>query len=165
MCIADRKTGWLGNIAHLRFREISVHASFRYGLCCPVYCLMPAHMHVLWLGLLEEADQRTAMKFLRTQLASVLKEPGVELQKQGYDHVLRDDERKSDGLCALVEYIARNPERKQLVPPDGYRQYPFTGCVMPGYPDLTPFQKDYWELLDRLGSQLRRNRMFRGETT
>lgn len=161
LCIEDRKTGWLDDLVHLQFREHTVHACFRYGLCCPVYCLMPDHLHVLWLGLLDDSDQRLAMKFFREQFGSTLGTRRVEFQKQGYDHVLRDDERKPAAFWNLVEYIVRNPERKGLVPPDQYRDYPYSGCVIPGYPRIEPFQKDYWDLFDRLCSGLRRNRMFR----
>ena len=95
------------------------------------------------------------MKFLRKPLNQVLEKLGAELQKQPYDHVLRDNERQPIAFQNVVEYIARNPERKQLVPPDRFRDYPYSGCLLPGYPDLTPFQPDFWELFDTLCSQLR----------
>jgi hypothetical protein len=68
----------------------------------------------------------------------------ASLQKQGFDHVLRNDERQETAFEAVAEYIARNPERRGLVPMDGYREYPYTGCLIPGYPLLSPWQADYW---------------------
>ena len=155
LTIEDRKTGWLVPIFYYKFRELLTHAMFRYGICCPIYCLMPDHIHLLWLGILDSADQRVAMKFFRGQLNPVLEKLHVRLQDQPYDHVLRDDERLPAALQAVVEYIARNPERKQLVPLDAFREYAYTGCLIPGYPDLKPFQPDFWNLFDRLYSKLR----------
>ena len=157
MTIQDRKTGWLAPLFHARFRELLTHAMFRYGICCPMYCLMPDHMHLLWLGLMQESDQRLAMRFFRKALNPVLKTTNHRFQEQPYDHVLRDDERQPAAFHDIAEYIARNPERKQLVPVDGFREYEYTGCLVPGYPDLQPFQKGYWDLLDRLCSHLRRS--------
>lgn len=151
LTIEDRKTGWLVPIFYYKFREILTHAMFRYGLCCPIFCLMPDHMHFLWLGILDQSDQRVAMKFFRRQLSPVLE----KLQDQPYDHVLREDERQPAALQAVVEYIARNPERKELVPTHSFREYDFTGCLIPGYPDLKPFQPDFWNLFDRIYSKLR----------
>lgn len=86
----------------------------------------------------------------------------VCLQEQPYDHVLRDDERQPAALQAVAEYIARNPERKQLVAVDAFREYEFSGCLVPGYPDLNPFQPGYWDLLDRICSKLRKQGLVRG---
>ncbi len=156
MTIEDRKTGWLVPIFYYKFRELLTHTMFRYGICCPIYCLMPDHMHLLWLGILDSADQRLAMKFLRGQLKPVLEALHVRLQAQPYDHVLSEDDRQHTAMQNVVEYIARNPERKQLVPLDGFREYAYTGCLVPGYPDLKPFQPEFWSLFDRLCSKLRR---------
>ncbi len=143
-------------IFYYKFRELLTHTCFRYGLACPIFCLMPDHLHLLGLGLVDSADQRLAMKFLRKQLNLVLDKLGFQLQKQPYDHVLREDERQPVAFQNVVEYIARNPERKHLVPADGFREYPYTGCLLPGYPDLNPFQPDFWDMFDTLCSQLRR---------
>lgn len=155
MTIENRKTGWLVPNFYFKFRELLTHTMFRYGLCCPIFCLMPDHMHLLWLGILDRADQRRAMKFLRAQLHPILEKLHVRLQDQPYDHVLSDDERQFSSLQNVVEYIARNPERKQLVPLDGFRDYAYTSCLIPGYPGVKPFQPDYWELFDRVYAKLR----------
>jgi hypothetical protein len=55
----------------------------------------------------------------------------------------------------VVEYIARNPERARLVEPDCYRQYLYTGCLVPGYPELGPWQPDYWVRFWRTYAYLR----------
>lgn len=163
MTIEDRKTGWLVPIFYYKFRELLTHTMFRYGICCPIFCLMPDHMHLLWLGIPDSADQRVAMKFLRGQLKPILEKLHVRLQDQPYDHVLRDHERQLTALQSIVEYIVRNPERKQLVPLDGFRDYAYTGCLVPGYPDLKPFQPDFWNLFDRVYSKLRHQGLVRSE--
>jgi REP element-mobilizing transposase RayT len=154
MTIDERKTGWLIPILYYKFREILTHTALRYGLCCPIYCCMPDHLHLLWLGILETCDQRNAARFFRRQLNIPLEKLDVQLQKQPYDHVLCDDERQQAALEAVAEYIARNPERAGLVPVDGFRQYPYSGCLVPGFPDLSPWQDDYWTRFWSLYSRL-----------
>ncbi|MFN0056771.1 MAG: hypothetical protein ACKV0T_31895 [Planctomycetales bacterium] len=159
--IQDRKTCWLVPIFYYKFRELLTHAMFRYSVACPIYCLMPDHMHLLWIGIDDYADQLNAMKFFRRQLGIPLKSFGCELQHQPYDHVLKDDERLETAVENLVEYIARNPERKQLVPVDGFRDYKFTGSLIPGYPELEPWQPDYWPRFWRTYAYLRKNGLSR----
>jgi putative transposase len=159
--IQDRKTGWLVPTFYYKFRELLTHAMFRYSLTCPIYCLMPDHLHLLWIGFDDRADQLNAMKFFRRQLAIPLKSLGYELQHQAYDHVLQDDERREESVENIIEYIARNPERRQLVPVDGFRDYKFTGSLIPGYPELTLWEPDYWPRFWRTYSFLRKNGSFR----
>src|SRR5687768_834593 len=64
--IAQRGTGWLSETFHVRFRELLLHACLREQLVCPCYCLMPDHIHLLWMGLSAESDQRNGMSFFRT---------------------------------------------------------------------------------------------------
>jgi putative transposase len=156
MSMEDRKTGWLIPIFYYKFREILTHTLFRYGLTCPIYCCMPDHLHLLWIGILDRSDQRIAAKFFRTQLNPILEKLGARFQRQPYDHVLSEAEREREAFPTVVEYIARNPERAGLVKVDGYREYPFTGCLVPGYPDLKPWQEDYWDLFWRIYARLSR---------
>ena len=41
-----------------------LHAAAREGLFCPVYCLMPDHLHLVWMGLRLDTDQLNGMAFL-----------------------------------------------------------------------------------------------------
>ena len=161
MTMQDRKTGWLIPIFYYKFREIVTHAMFRYGLCCPIYCCMPDHIHLLWIGILEGSDQRNAAKFLRNQLNPVLEKLGARFQQQPYDHVLREEERERTAFEDVAEYIARNPERAGLVQPDCFQLYQYTGCLVPGYRDLEPWQDDYWDLFWRIYSSLREDGLVR----
>ncbi len=142
--IQDRRIGWLKPIFYYKFRELLTHTASRFWLTCPIFCLMPDHMHMLWLGRHPSSDQIEAMKHLRKHLKKVLSAIGFELQHQPYDHVLRDDERMETAFENLVDYIARNPERKRLVPLDGFAKYPYTNCIVPGYPEFRPFMQDFW---------------------
>lgn len=157
MTIEDRKTGWLIPIFYYKFRELLTHAAFRYSFCCPIYCLMPDHIHMPWLGLADRADQLLAARYMRTHLNRVLEKLGVRLQIQGYDHVLREDEHQQDAFEAVVDYIARNPERAGLVTTDCFPSYPYSGCLLPGYPDLSPWQPGFWPLFWRLVTSLGRS--------
>ncbi len=161
LTMEDRKSGWLIPIFYYKYREILTHAAFRFGFCCPIYCCMPDHIHLLWAGILKSCDQRLAMRYFRKQLNPVLEKLNVHFQHQPYDHVLRDDERQETAFEAVAEYIARNPERRGLVPADGYAEYKFTGCLVPGYPELKPFEPGYWDHFWRIYSHLSKNGLHR----
>lgn len=163
MTIQDRKTGWRIPIFYYKFREVLAHALFRYGLCSPIFCLMPDHLHLLLVGILDNSDQRLATRSLRNQLNVVLGRIGYKLQQQPYDHVLREEERERDAFENVVEYIARNPERAGLIAVDHFREYPYTSCLVPGYPELTPWQSDYWERFWRTYAYLRQHGLVRGD--
>ncbi len=162
MTMQDRKTGWLIPIFYYKFREILTHTMFRYGLCCPIYCCMPDHLHLLWMGLLDHSDQLLAVKFFRKQLDPVLEKLGASLQREAYDHVLREEERERSAFEDVVEYIARNPERADLTERDGFRSYSFTGCLVPGYPELKLWEPDSWTRFWRCYSYLRKNGLIHG---
>jgi REP element-mobilizing transposase RayT len=157
MTIDERQKGWLVPIFYYKFREILTHTMFRYGLCCPIYCCMPDHLHLLWIGVLDGSDQRNAVKYFRMQINPILNKLEARFQKQPHDHVLREDERAKDAFEAVVEYIARNPERADLVRPDRYQDYPYTGCLVPGYPELRPWLLDYWKRFWRIYAHLQRH--------
>lgn len=119
--------------------------------------MMPDHIHLIWMRILESTDQKLAMRHLRTRFNDSLSQIGYELQDQPYDHVLKEDERQEDAMMATCEYIARNPERAGLVAVDGYAEHPYSGCLVPGYPEMKPFESDYWTRFNRSVSYLRKN--------
>ncbi|HUS39776.1 MAG TPA: hypothetical protein VMX74_10020 [Pirellulales bacterium] len=155
LAMEDRKQGWLVPIFNYKYREILTHATFRFGFCCPMYCCMPDHIHMLWVGILDECDQRKAMRYFRRQINPILEKLDAQLQLQAYDNVLNEEEREREAFEEVAEYIARNPERKRLVPSDGFAAYPYTGCLVPGYPELKPFEDGYWDRFWRIYSHLR----------
>jgi putative transposase len=162
LTIEDRKTGWLIPVFYYKYREILTHTSFRFGLCCPIYCCMPDHIHLLWFGILESCDQRNAMRYFRTKLNPILEQLDARFQLQPYENVLRDEQRDHGAVEEVADYIARNPERRGLVPPDGYANYGYTGSLVPGYPELKPFQSDYWDRFWRVYSHLAKNGLHKG---
>ena len=178
MRVEPAKAGWLDDRFHHEFREVVLHACARERLVCPTYCLMPDHLHLMFLGLAVSSDQLNAVKFLRLQLNRLL--AGVPLQKmaalssvfaktaagrqpqpkrqwmlqaQAHDHVLREEERKRGAFASVCFYLLANPVRAKLVEQE--TEWPFGGTVVPGYPDLHPFQEDYWELFWKLYQQQR----------
>ena len=157
----DRRTGWLDGRFLYKFRELQAHAAFRYQIACPIFCLMPDHVHLLWAGLAGDSDQRVAMKFLRREMNRCLKRIGYRLQQQAYDHVLREEERERTAIETVVEYIARNPERQGLVEADAFASYRYTGCLLPGFPEVQLFQPGSWEAIWRTMAFLRRTEVFR----
>ena len=151
LTLQDRKTGWLTPVFYYKFREILTHTTFRYAITCPIFCCMPDHIHLMWLGLSNgSSDQLNAMKYFRLQLNDVLRKIDFELQTQGFDSVLDDDERERTAFEDVCEYIARNPERKGLVEPDRFMDYRFTNCLVPGAPELNVFESTYWESFWRI---------------
>jgi REP element-mobilizing transposase RayT len=139
--VGHRQQGWLTAGFHAAFREMMVHAAAREGLLCPAYCLMPDHLHLVWMGLRAETDQRNGMKFLRAQLGPLLQP--AKFQHQAHDHVLTAKERQQHAFSvACADYVLLNPLRAGLVKtPDAW---PHLGAVVPGYPRLNPFDSDYW---------------------
>lgn len=138
----DRKTGWLDAVWHARFRELMVHALTRYEILCPAYCLMPDHAHILWVGVSDESDQRKANAFLRRHVNAMLAEKQVCLQKQAYDHVLREKEREKNAFEKTAWYILENPVRAGLAKERS--EWTYSGCVIPGHPGWSVFHDEYW---------------------
>lgn len=151
LTMLHRATGWLTESLHSGFREVLFHAMARETLVCPIYCLMPDHIHLVWMGLSRESDQFTAMPFLRTHFQRKL--VGARLQSQSHDHVLRDSERKRNAFAKVCAYVGENPVRAKLL--TRAKDWQFTNCVIPGYPDLNPFEEDYWPKFWRIYSRLK----------
>jgi REP element-mobilizing transposase RayT len=144
--LEKRARGWLNEVFHLRFRELMLYASARESLWCPTDCLMPDHLHLVWMGMRRESDQRNALRFLRQRLATLLKPH--RLQAQSHDHVLREVERERGAFASACFYILANPLRAMLV--NDLNDWPFTGAILPGYPDLHPAEEDFWPLFWKL---------------
>jgi putative transposase len=149
LSIFDRKTGWLDTRFHCAFRELMLHAAAREGLFCPVYCLMPDHIHLVWMGLRLDTDQFNGMAFLRTWLEPELQ--NAKFQPQPYDSVLREEDRNRNAFVKLCGYILENPLKAELVKdPDDWA---YSGCIVPGYPSLNPLNENYWEVFWNLYRQ------------
>jgi putative transposase len=140
--VFDRATGWLSDPFHSNFRELMLHAAVREGLFCPVYCLMPDHIHLLWMGLRLDSDQRNGMAFLRTHLKPLL--APAKFQPQAHDHVLRAEDRRKNAFAQGCRYILENPIRAGLA--ERVSDWKFMGAVVPGYPKLDPRANDYWRI-------------------
>jgi REP element-mobilizing transposase RayT len=140
LTVFDRKTGWLNDSFHLRFRELMLHAAAREGLFCPAYCLMPDHIHLMWMGLRRDSDQKNGMSFLRTHLEPLLSPH--QFQPQPHDNVLREEERKRNAFAKICFYILANPVRAELI--NEPETWPFYGAIVPGYPKLHPLDEDFW---------------------
>jgi putative transposase len=134
--LAERATGWLDDGVHGQARELMVHTMVRYELLCPVYCVMPDHMHLLWMGVSESSNQQKASTFFRRHLNGVLSSKGVRLQKQSYDHVLKEHERERNAFEKIAWYILENPVRAGLV--KDRSEWAYSGCIVPGFPDWNP---------------------------
>ncbi len=154
-----RARGWLDDHFHFHFRELLLHAAAREALCCPVYILMPDHLHLLWMGLRINSNQRNAMKFLRKHLSAELarrSQTGVEfeLQKQAHDSVLREQDRRRGAFEKSCFYLLDNPRRKNLV--NHPRDWSYLGAVVPGYPFLHPLAEDFWQQFWKIYAQGRK---------
>ncbi|MBW8864948.1 MAG: hypothetical protein JF609_08510 [Verrucomicrobia bacterium] len=140
MPVAMRGTGWLTDAFHAGFREVMLHAAAREGVFCPTYCLMPDHIHLVWMGMRRDTDQKNGMKFLREHLG--LKLRPHQFQHQAHDHVLRAEQRKRNAFAKVCFYIIDNARKEGLVQhPSEWR---FCGAIIPGYPAMHPLENDYW---------------------
>lgn len=142
MTVDDRAVGWLTPLFHAQFREALLHVGIRGKLLCPAYCLMPDHLHLLWIGVGEEADQCESIRLLR-RMTSVMLAPKT-WQRQAYDHVLKSEERERGCFQTVVQYILENPERRELA--ENWEEYPFLGAMVPGAPDVDPRRRDFWDV-------------------
>ena len=120
-------------------------------------------MHFVWMGLDPGSDQLNAMKHFRKRCDCSLQSIGYELQDQAYDHVFKKEERLDHEFRNVCEYIAQNPERAGLVEQNMYASYRFKGCIVPGYPELRPFESNYWDQFDKIISYLRKQGLLRTE--
>ena len=139
----------LDELFHLRLRDCLMHTFAREegaGLACPVYCVMPDHLHMVWMGTNHANDQRRAIAFFRTHLKRVISP--ARLQHQAHDHVLREDERRRKMFATVCNYILANPVEAGLV--KSANEWTYSGCVVPGYPDLQPFQENFWGVFWRI---------------
>jgi hypothetical protein len=153
MTLFDHASGWLTDLFHFRFRELMLHAAAREGLFCPVYCLMADHIHLMWMGLRLDSDQRNGMAFLRTHLEPLLTPAKFQTQSP-HDHVLRVEDRRKNAFAQACRYILENPVRARLVERVG--DWKFSGAVLPGYPKLDPTSDDYWTKFWKLCAAERR---------
>jgi putative transposase len=149
MTIEARATGWLSDLFHARWREAMLHALVQHDLLCPVYCLMPDHAHFIWLGGSTGSDQRHAVTEFRRNTNRLL--APLRWQREAYDHVLREVERKQDAFRTVCWYVLENPVRKDLV--SNWKDYPYSGALFPGYPDLDPRRADFWEVFWKIYSR------------
>lgn len=138
MPLALRATGWLHDTFHAHFREMLLHAAARGGLFCPTYCLMPDHIHLVWMGLRRDSDQLNGMKFLRPR----------RFQHQAHDHVLREEQRKRQAFRKVCFYVVDNARAAELVKHP--KDWPFAGAIVPGYPELHPLEEGFWPLFWKL---------------
>ena len=151
LTVFDKAKGWLTPAFHQRFQNLMLHAAAREGLVCPVYCLMPDHLHLVWMGLWLDSDQINGMAFLRTYLEPELSP--AKFQPQPQDEVLREEQRKRNAFAKVCFYIAANPVRAKLI---GEKEiWPYNGCIIPGYPKLNPLDEDYWSKIWRIFAKLR----------
>ena len=157
LTIFDKARGWLTPYFHQKFRELMLHSAARGGLLCPIYCLMPDHIHLVWMGLRCDSDQLKGMAFLRTYLEPEL--ASAKFQPQAHDEVLREENRKRNAFTKVCFYIANNPVRARLI--QETEIWPFTGCVIPGYPRLNlledHFRPKFWRIHEKLRQSDARN--------
>ena len=151
LTVFDRARGWLTPAFHSRFRELMLYTAVRESLACPIYCLMPDHLHLVWMGLRLDSDQLNGLAFLRTYLEPELSP--ARFQPQAQDEVLRPEQRKRSAFAKVCFYIAANPVQDQLATTP--ESWAYTGCILTGYPELYPLAKDYWPKFWRIFGEQR----------
>jgi len=149
MTVHGRTIGWLTPQFHVQCREALLHTMVRYSLLSPCYCLMPDHAHFVWMGVDDTADLTLAAEFFRRQ-TNLLLAP-MRWQKEPYDHVLRESERKRGAFGAVCQYVFENPVRKGLV--GKWPEWGFSRAILPGYPDVAPRREDFWDVFWKIYNQ------------
>ena len=137
---------------HQQFQLLLLHTLARGSLVCPIYCLMPDHLHMIWMGTSPKADQLISIAFFNTYLEPLV--APTKLQPQPFDHVLRQEEREQDAFQNACGYIRENPARAKLV--TEAHDWPYASCMVPGYPKLNVHEgTKYWQLFARILTSLR----------
>jgi REP element-mobilizing transposase RayT len=103
---------------------------------------MPDHAHFVWMGVDDGADQALAAEFFRRQTNPLL--APVSWQKEPYDHLLQEHERKHGAFGSICHYVLENPVRKGFV--EKWKEWAFSGAILPGYPDVDPRREDFWDV-------------------
>jgi putative transposase len=101
----------------------------------------------------DDADLYLANRFIRKHTAKALLPE--RYQEQAYDHVLGANEVERGPFEAACWYIVENPVRAKLCM--HVRQYQFSGCVVPGYPDLNIHEPGFWDLCWKLCQRVAEN--------
>jgi hypothetical protein len=112
---------------------------------------MPDHLHLALLGTKLNSDQRNATAFLTTHLEPLLSP--ARFQHQPHDHVLTKQERTKNAFAKTSAYILQNPVRAQLISSAG--DWPYSGCIIPGYANVTPFSREYWPMFWKIFAKQR----------
>ncbi len=146
MTINQRKSGWLNDDFHFRFREVLLQTLWKYDLFCPIYVLMPDHMHLLWMGMSETSDQKKATPFFRRHINRLL--TPFRLQDEAFDSVLKEKDRERGAFQAVVHYIYENPVREKIV--EEAEDYPYSDCLLPGYPEVSFRDPNFWDRFWRI---------------
>ncbi len=146
MTIRDRRMGWLDDPFHAAFREVLLHGLARHGCSCPVYCLMPDHVHLLIVGWSNAADQLLFARFLKKHTNELLSDrlKDCEFQRESHDHVMRRDEIGEIEFKNATLYIADNPVKAGLV--SDAKEYAFTRAMLPGFPRLNFWDERFWRI-------------------
>ena len=142
MIMENRAAGWLTPAFHEIFQIHLGYVSSERKLTCPAYCLMPDHLHLLWLELAPGCDQTLAVRQLRRGLNAELKP--LKFQKQPCDRVLREAERQRGAFQATAFYILANPVRAGLT--ERMEDWPYSGGMITGQPKVNVHDAEYWEL-------------------
>jgi len=136
----DKAKGWLTPALHGQFRELMLHAAAREGLLCPSYCLMPDHLHLIWMGLRLDTDQLNGMAFLRT-FSNQRCRPQSSNRKPTTSSCVNSG---GSGMPSPASVFTLVPIQSVL----NWWPGPKTGrslvAIVPGYPKLNLFDGGYW---------------------
>jgi putative transposase len=96
------------------------------------YCFMPDHLHLLIEGTSDNSDGKRFIKAFKQYSGYYYSQKRHEAlwQRNGFEHVLRDDEVTAE----VVKYILRNPVRAGLAAT--IEDYPFVGSQVYELKDL-----------------------------
>lgn len=99
-------------------------AAKEFGCVVPIYCFMPDHLHVMFMGLEAGSNGLSAMSKFKLLSGLWLLRKGLPgWQPSFYDHIMRagEDWRRH------ASYIAMNPVRAGLV--ENCFDFPFLGTI------------------------------------
>ena len=97
----------------------------RFQCRIPIYCFMPDHLHVISMGMTQQADGKRAMDFFKSKSGLYLETSRADYRWQTdyHDRIIR----RSEEWRKKVFYIFQNPVRAGIV--EDPWTYSLTGSI------------------------------------
>ena len=130
LCLATREPHFTSEAAVAPHRRMLEDETLRVGCVAYAYCFMPDHLHVVLLGVRDDARPKAAIVRFKQWSGFLFGRGPVRWQPRFWDHVLRAGE----DTAAQVLYVLNNPLRAGLTAEP--LAWPFSGAIGMSYAEV-----------------------------